>query len=412
MAIEAERIQADIDALARFNETPGEGTTRPTFSAAWRDARDYVIAQTQVAGCKHRIDAAGNVHIRPTTIAWESPAWLSGSYLDTVPRGGNYSGAAGVAAAMEVIRAARTDLKTALPMELVIWAEGTGATFGQVMLGCRAYVGEVLAEQLTTFTNAAGQTYVEAGTPYGVNVESLTNDHLRATACVGAAEVHPEEGGHVWNIGLSAGLVKAVDGRRLYNCTVTGMAADAGSTPMGARQDALAGAASMVLGMEKLARELGKDAVITVGRINCVPNVEDVIPGQVAFSIDFRHSNTRALVGDDQRVRERIEDLAQERGLTAALETVFTHPAVEMNAGARAKAVKGAAARGIGELMIETTVGVAHEAAALSRRIPAVMLVVAANPGAARTPQEYSRPEDIAVAAAVLFETVRDRKLE
>src|SRR4051812_24791322 len=109
MAIEAERIQTDIAAIARFNETPGQGTTRPTFSGAWRDARDYVIAQATGAGCKHRIDAAGNVHARPTSISWESPVWLSGSYLDTVPRGGNYAGVVGVVAALEVVRAARTD---------------------------------------------------------------------------------------------------------------------------------------------------------------------------------------------------------------------------------------------------------------------------------------------------------------
>jgi N-carbamoyl-L-amino-acid hydrolase len=297
-------------------------------------------------------------------------------------------------------------------MELVVWAEGTGAAFGQPMLGSPAYIGEVALDVLGALRNAAGQTYLEAGAPYGVTPENLANDVLRATASVGAAEVHPEEGGFVWNVGLSVGLVKAVDGRRLYTCTVTGNQADAGSTPMPDRQDALAGAAAMIVAMERLARELGKDAVITVGRILAQPNVDDLIAGEVTFSIDFRHPSTRVLVNDDQTLRERILDVATHRGLTATIDPVSTYPAIEMNAGVRGKATKGLINRGIAELMIETTTGVAHEAAMLARRIPAVMFLAAANPGASRTTQEYSRPEDLQAAAAALFETVRDRKLE
>src|SRR4051812_50195576 len=95
MAINAERIQADIDAIAGFTETPSEGATRPTFSNAWRQARDYLVGQLEAAGCKVKIDAAGNVHARTSAIGWESPVWLSGSHIDTVPNGGEFCGPPG-----------------------------------------------------------------------------------------------------------------------------------------------------------------------------------------------------------------------------------------------------------------------------------------------------------------------------
>src|SRR4051812_49500267 len=98
MAINAERIQADIDAIAGFTETPSEGATRPTFSNAWRQARDYLVGQLEAAGCKVKIDAAGNVHARTSAIGWESPVWLSGSHIDTVPNGGQFRPALGAAA--------------------------------------------------------------------------------------------------------------------------------------------------------------------------------------------------------------------------------------------------------------------------------------------------------------------------
>jgi hypothetical protein len=74
MAVSVERIRGDIEAIARCTETPGRGATRPTFSRAWAEARAYVIAQAEAAGCEVRTDAAGNVHARPRALEWDTPA--------------------------------------------------------------------------------------------------------------------------------------------------------------------------------------------------------------------------------------------------------------------------------------------------------------------------------------------------
>ena len=44
MAISVDRIRADIEAIARCTETPGNGATRPTFSRAWGEARACISA--------------------------------------------------------------------------------------------------------------------------------------------------------------------------------------------------------------------------------------------------------------------------------------------------------------------------------------------------------------------------------
>ena len=36
-----------------------------------------------------RIDAAGNLHARHASIAWDETVWLSGSHIDSVPTGGD-----------------------------------------------------------------------------------------------------------------------------------------------------------------------------------------------------------------------------------------------------------------------------------------------------------------------------------
>src|SRR5687767_6069588 len=106
MPIRVDRIRSDIEAIARCTATPGNGATRPTFSPAWAQARAYVIAESEAAGCEVRTDAAGNVHARPIALGWDAPAWLVGSHIDTVPHGGDYDGVAGVAVGLELLRSA------------------------------------------------------------------------------------------------------------------------------------------------------------------------------------------------------------------------------------------------------------------------------------------------------------------
>src|SRR3954468_15211147 len=140
MAINVDRIRADIEAIARCTATPGAGATRPTFSPAWGEARAYVIAQAESASCEVRTDAAGNVHARPASLGWDTPAWLVGSHIDSVPHGGDYDGVAGVVVGMELLRSAREDGFDVAPVELIIFAEEEGPTFGLGMLGSRAWV--------------------------------------------------------------------------------------------------------------------------------------------------------------------------------------------------------------------------------------------------------------------------------
>src|SRR3954447_15884141 len=109
MPISADRIARDIERIALLTETPGRGATRPTFSASWRAARDYVIDEAARAGADCRVDAFGNVHARPRTLAADARPYLCGSHIDSVPHGGNYDGVAGVVAPLEVLRAARED---------------------------------------------------------------------------------------------------------------------------------------------------------------------------------------------------------------------------------------------------------------------------------------------------------------
>ena len=170
MPIDPNRISRDIETIAGFNaSTPDIGYSRPTFSLAWRKARDYVISQAEEAGCNVRIDAAGNIHVRHASIRWDEKIWLSGSHIDSVPSGGKYDGVVGVVVPLEIIRASHA-AGDVLPLELVVFAEEEGTTFGIAMIGSRLwanldgpFAGNGDDGYFHQFRNRDGQTYFDAG---------------------------------------------------------------------------------------------------------------------------------------------------------------------------------------------------------------------------------------------------------
>jgi hydantoinase/carbamoylase family amidase len=406
--INTDRIRADIDAIAACTQSPG-GADRPTFSGAWRKARDYVVAQARGCGCNVWIDAAGNVHARSAMLAPETPAWLCGSHIDSVPNGGHFDGVTGVVVALELLRAAGEDAGKSLALELIIFAEEEGTTFGLGMLGSRAWVGALSREQLSSVRNKDGQSYLQAGADCGVDAEKLAGDGslFRAENYRGLIEVHIEQGPGMWKNNIPVALVTAIAGRRQYRCSLSGVANHAGSTSMTDRQDALVGAATLILQLEGMARGMSPLAVCTVGRIHCRPNAINVIPAAVDFSIDFRAPSDTLLAEGDVRIRALVEQVASRRDLKVALEQTESAPAVEMDlhvCAALERAVEKLAIGTVGS----TVSGALHDSAVMAPYIPTAMLFVASRDGVSHNPAEFSRIEDIAMAATIAYEMVQD----
>jgi hydantoinase/carbamoylase family amidase len=405
MPVNAERIAGDIAAIAAFTLTPGHGAGRPTFSLPWRQARDHVIAEAGRAGCHHRIDAAGNVHIRPASVGWSTPCWLAGSHLDSVPGGGDYDGVLGVVAALEVLRTAAEDGRHSLPFETVIFAEEEGTTFGLGMLGSQGWIGTLDAKALTALKNSEGENYWQAGKPHQADPAQLTADRMRPKDWLGFLEVHIEQGAGMWKRKESVALVTGINGRWQYLVTLSGVANHAGSTGMEDRHDALAGAAEVIAGLESFAPTLGPRVVATVGKLSVEPNVFNVIPASVTFTIDLRADADSTLVAADSGIRKLVKQAADKRGLSAEMKQTESLPAVALSAKL-ADRFRAAAARLSLPKLPETTSGALHDAAILAPIIPTIMLFVSSKDGISHNPGEFSRTEDMATATRLLYEAV------
>lgn len=404
MPIQVDRIVADIRAIAACTHTPGNGATRPTFSPEWARARDYVIAQGKKIDCDVRIDACGNVFMKPARLrAAENRApiktWLCGSHIDTVPHGGDYDGVAGIVVALELLRSAHQE-NVLLPLELVIFAEEEGPTFGLGMLGSRALVGELTAEQLGQLKNKEGQTYLEAGAPYGVIADQIAASRLRPENHHGLIELHIEQGPGMWRRDQKLAVVTAIAGRRQYSVSVLGEANHAGATSMEDRKDALVCAAEIVMRMEEHAQTVSKQAVITVGRFNVSPNAVNVIPSGVDFTIDFRAPNDHELSVGAQGIDFILDEVNTRMPNTLSKLVTESIPARPMSP----RLVEAFFKLGV---TTTTVSGALHDSAILALHLPTVMLFVPSKDGISHNPAEFSRVEDIAEGARVIEQLVR-----
>jgi hydantoinase/carbamoylase family amidase len=346
------------------------------------------------------VDAAGNLHARHRSLGWDRPAWLCGSHIDSVPTGGKFDGVTGVAVALEVLRASPE-----APVELVVFSEEEGTTFGLGMLGSKAWAGTLDAAGLAAVKNANGRSFLEAGAAFGVDAGLLASERLVPSRYLGLVEVHVEQGASMWQSGVPLGVVTGISGRRQYWCVLQGAANHAGSTTMDDRRDALAGAAEIIRYLESLARDLADGAertVITVGRMEVHPNALNVIPGRVAFSVDFRSPSEAVLDRGEERLQARLPKLAGARGLAIELARTEVLPVVPMDRGVCERLRQ--AARRLDLAPPDVSSGALHDTAILAPFLPSAMLFVPSRDGISHNPAEFSRMEDIALAARVLVE--------
>ena len=119
-------------------------------------------------------------------------------------------------------------------------------------------------------------------------------------------ELHIEQGPILEDEGRMIGVVQGVQGMRWYEVTVTGQEAHTGATPMRLRKNALLGAARMIERIDAIAREHAPNAVGTVGLIENKPNSRNVVPGEVFFTVDFRHPDDKVLDVMEAKLRAAL----------------------------------------------------------------------------------------------------------
>lgn len=408
-AIDLKRVERDLEALAQFSATPGKGVTRLSLSPEAQAAKRYLLEEARKAGAAITALPYGNLRARLGADV-PGPSVMVGSHIDSVVHGGRYDGAVGVVLGLEVLRVlSHHRVPLSQPVDLLIFEAEEGSRFGPVLLGSKSLIGTFSQHDLREVKDERGISYYEAAATALMDLSATmdvpSSDRPLAPGDVAAMlEVHVEQGGRLESCGAQIGIVTGITGVLQRRIHVRGTANHAGTTPMDGRRDALAAASEMILAVETTAREYGDELVATVGRIVCEPNIPNVIPGSVSFTLDIRSPSSTVMELVAERLENRMAEIAQQRGVAAEIVPVSTAPPVRLSPRLVKLAKEKVDARGL--QAVEMWSGAVHDALVMTEITDVAMLFIPSRDGLSHCPEEYSELEDIGAAGSVLLDMV------
>jgi allantoate deiminase len=404
-ASSAARVRTRLDELVAVG--PGPGANRPGLSAQEEDACRLVARWMADAGLAVERDTVGNVVGR---LPGREPAlgevW-SGSHVDTVPAGGRYDGALGVVAAIEAVeRIAARPERPRRTLAAVAFRDEEGWRFGTGLFGSRALAGLLRPGDLAA-RDRDGVSVREALAALGRPVAAAPPASLPEQGVAAYVELHIEQGPVLAAAAAPLGVVSAIVGMAGYRVTFAGAAGHAGTTPMGARADALCAAAAFVLAVRAMASALD-GAVGTVGRVDTEPGAANVIPERAHATVDVRAGDPATLDRLCTAVERAAADVAAAEGCTVDVRPLGRLAPVAMAPALRDALHRAAAAVGAPAPAIAS--GAGHDAQALAAAgVPVGMLFARSlNGGVSHRPDEHTDENAIALATAALERALAD----
>ncbi|MFZ2052583.1 MAG: M20 family metallo-hydrolase [Candidatus Aminicenantales bacterium] len=401
MNIDLERLQKDVEDLARIGRDPRGGVTRPSFSQADFEARAWLKDRICEAGLCYRQDGAGNIFGR---LGGDGRIVLVGSHLDTVINGGAFDGAVGVLAALECLRRIKEQgIEPAKPLELVSFTDEEGNLVGD-FLGSRAFAGFLNKEEVEKGLTPFGRplkTILE-GTEF--SLESILEAHKQRPELEAYLELHIEQGATLEMEDVPIGIVERIAGKIYRQCSFGGQAAHGGTTPLELRHDAFLATADFALRGTQLVATKHYGSMITVGKVTVHPGSFSVVPGKVDFTLDVRSSAGETLQALDRELLELAGDIASTRGAAFYSRTIDRTEPVSLSE--RIIGIMKEECGKLGYSWMPITSGAGHDAQIVAPLAEAGMIFIPCRDGISHSPDEMIDWEDLEKGANLLLRTL------
>lgn len=232
------------------------------------------------------------------------PFVACGSHLDSVPKGGNFDGAAGVIAGLAILaRFKEEGFRPRRTVKLYALRGEESARFGRAYMGSSALFGALKPADLAVKCEMTGRTLAECMRDVGVDVDRVERGEplLDTKRVAGWIELHIEQGPVLVARELPIGIVTGIRGNirhRAVECV--GEVGHSGAIPRWLRHDAVFAAAELVTHLDRHRRTLlerGRDVVVTCGVFGTDPQEYAIarIPGTVRFSFEVRSQSQRTI---------------------------------------------------------------------------------------------------------------------
>ncbi|MDB5567075.1 MAG: Zn-dependent hydrolase [Tardiphaga sp.] len=401
LQIDSARLWGTIHETAKFGATPKGGVKRLTLGAEDKQVRDWFRAACEAAGCEVHIDALGSMFALRRGRDMSKPPIGLGSHLDTQPTGGKFDGILGTLAALEVVRTLNdAGIETEMPICIANWTNEEGSRFAPAMMASAAYVGDFTTDDILSRKDIQGVTVGEALDSIGYRGASPVGTQ-KFTSFV---ELHIEQGPILEAECKTIGVVDSGQGVQWYDGQITGFESHAGSTPMTLRRDALATLSEIVLAVERIANGFGPKAVGTIGEAVIANPSRNVIPGEIAFTVDMRSADAEIMNHLDKALMAAVAEIAAHRKVEVKLEKVWHKPPTHFDK-TLVDAVENAA-KALGYSHRRITSGAGHDSCNLNTIMPAAMVFVPCKDGISHNELEDATQADCTAGANVLMHTV------
>ena len=397
--INRERIQDLINSFSSIGASENGSVSRRGFSDEDIYARNFFIKTLKDLGLKIRIDTAGNIIARLDGHDNNLPPIVTGSHLDTVPKGGKYDGTLGVIAGIEIaFFLQENDIKLNRPFEIIVFADEEST-----MIGCKGFTGNLSLNE-EDFITSNSCSIIDNLSRIGGNWLDIKSAVRSKKDIFAFLELHVEQGKVLEDGGLDIGIVNGIVGQKRITVRVKGQANHAGTTPMSNRNDALLAASKIIVGIEQIAKTTSESAVATVGKLKLHPNAANVIPGEAVFTIDMRDLDEDVIGKMSLRIENLCSEIQEVTGCVVQIEPQFevipTKSCPKLVSSSFHESEKLGFKTGI------LPSKASHDSQEIGRICPMVMIFVPSRNGLSHSYKEYTSLDQCANGIEVLLNTI------
>lgn len=397
--INPKRLLQRIQQMGKTGALPGGGVCRLALSNEDKASRDLFTQWCQDIGLRVLVDPVGNMMAIKEGKKPDLPLLLTGSHLDTVATGGLYDGALGVLAGLEVIETLQeNDFEFTRSIGVANFTNEEGARFTPDMMGSlylkkgidqsAVYQAKSLQTPQITFEEEIGRIGYQG------------SDNLRDRPIHRFIELHIEQGPVLEQANTTIGVVEMVQGIYWTEFTLTGTANHAGTTPMHLRHDAGYVAAQIATYVRQLTQQIAGQ-VATVGRMSFMPDIINVVPQKVVFTVDLRNTDEALLQQAQQQLLEKSQTLAQKEGVALETKSLVRFAPVTFDSSL-VRLIESTAQ----ELKYSTRrmpSGAGHDAQMMAAICPTSMIFVPSVRGISHNINEFTQAEHIEAGCHVLL---------
>lgn len=383
------------------------GVCRLALSDEDKGVRDWFVKEVTSLGCQVKIDELGNIFAIYPGKNEGKPTGI-GSHLDTQPTGGRYDGIYGVLSGLEVLRTMKDNNFTPnYPICVVDWMNEEGARFPMSMMSSAVWAGAADKAEVYNMKSVTDQT------PVTVLDELKRIGYLGDVPCdyrenplAAHFEIHIEQGPILEDEKKKIGKVQGIQALKWIEVVMKGKAQHTGTTPFRSRSDALLASSKIVVKGNEIAHKYG--GLFSVGIMDLVPAVVNVIPEEVRFVMDLRHHFDEKIEQMYTELKEAMAEITALSGVKLGYETkvIVDQAAVHFDKTCM-RCIKEASDELFGEdQSLEIVSGAGHDSGLTSLQVPTAMIFIPSRDGVSHNPEEYSTPEQVADGFKVLLHAV------